>query len=432
MKRISIILSFVFCLLSFGTSFAYTSTDVSNAEQLVVDWIIKKQHSTNDYRLDDKITRAEVMGIALKMKWIVLLNYQCKWYYTDVKNNDWICRAVELATDNGMISRANTKARPQDSITRAEALALLWWANNLDIFLNAYWELWLEWPLKFDNANKWQSRIILKALLLDIINPPRWTEPLPDPWMMSEYVHIQFFPNNFATRAEIFDFAWNILDFSNKDGDWDIGDLINLQETEYRIDTDEQWKSISFWPIVEHPWHGTPPPYPKDYQCNMAKISWTDNYTSYDTTPPGSVLIKLQELQTPINYLMIKSRTGYVWLSSVGDPQTCLEYIRDYHGHIISFNELEVIRAYYQNILWFIEEAYKMRSPTGVSLETFQSWYKNVTSVVFREDTLQDLGNNTYEFLVDMTESGIKSTYKVKSKVDLENFKIDNISSVKQ
>lgn len=73
-----------------------------------------------------------------------------------------------------------------------------------------------------------------------------------------------------------------------------------------------------------------------------------------------------------------------------------------------------------------------MRSPAGVSLETFQSWYKNVETVTFREDTLKSLGDNTYEFLVDMTDNGVKSTYKVKSKVNLENFTIDNISSVKQ
>ncbi len=73
-----------------------------------------------------------------------------------------------------------------------------------------------------------------------------------------------------------------------------------------------------------------------------------------------------------------------------------------------------------------------MRSPTRVSLDTFQSWYKNVTNVVFREDTLKNLGNNTYEFLVDITENGVRSTYKVKSKVDVANFTIDNISSIKQ
>jgi hypothetical protein len=73
-----------------------------------------------------------------------------------------------------------------------------------------------------------------------------------------------------------------------------------------------------------------------------------------------------------------------------------------------------------------------MRSPAGVSLATFESWYKNTESVIFREDTLKSLGDNTYEFLVDMTEGGVKSTYKVKSKVNLEKFTIDNISSVKQ
>ncbi len=73
-----------------------------------------------------------------------------------------------------------------------------------------------------------------------------------------------------------------------------------------------------------------------------------------------------------------------------------------------------------------------MRSPAGVSLETFTSWYKNVETVTFRENTLKSLGNNTYEFLVDMTENGVKSAYKVKSKVNLEKFTIDNISSVKQ
>lgn len=39
--------------------------------------------------------------------------------------NDWVCRAVELAADNGIISRTNTRFRPKDFVTRAEALAML-------------------------------------------------------------------------------------------------------------------------------------------------------------------------------------------------------------------------------------------------------------------------------------------------------------------
>lgn len=36
-----------------------------------------------------------------------------------------MCRAVELAADNGIITRANARVRPADRITRAEALAIL-------------------------------------------------------------------------------------------------------------------------------------------------------------------------------------------------------------------------------------------------------------------------------------------------------------------
>lgn len=53
----------------------------------------------------------------------------------------------------------------------------------------------------------------------------------------------------------------------------------------------------------------------------------------------------------------------------------------------------DVLKLYYENLnteggsYW----AYLMRSPAGVSLKTFESWYQNVTNVTFREDTLKDL-----------------------------------------
>lgn len=64
--------------------------------------------------------------MALKIKGVMLPdNYTCKKYFTDAVQNDWVCRAVELAADNGIISRANTRARPMDKVTRSEALAIL-------------------------------------------------------------------------------------------------------------------------------------------------------------------------------------------------------------------------------------------------------------------------------------------------------------------
>lgn len=90
--------------------------------------IIVTQSTIRNYRLDENITRAEVVGIALKLKFYgtkLPESYACKGYYSDVTDNDWICRAVELAADNGLVSRENKKFRPQDKITRAEALAII-------------------------------------------------------------------------------------------------------------------------------------------------------------------------------------------------------------------------------------------------------------------------------------------------------------------
>lgn len=49
-------------------AFAYTQTDVDNATYLAGKGIITAQSTTAGYRLDDTITRAEVAGIALKLK----------------------------------------------------------------------------------------------------------------------------------------------------------------------------------------------------------------------------------------------------------------------------------------------------------------------------------------------------------------------------
>lgn len=49
-------------------AFAYTQTDVSNAKYLADNNIITAQSDETKYRLDDTISRAEVVAIALKIK----------------------------------------------------------------------------------------------------------------------------------------------------------------------------------------------------------------------------------------------------------------------------------------------------------------------------------------------------------------------------
>lgn len=49
-------------------AFGYTQVDVDNANYLASKNIITQQSTAAGYRLDDSITRAEVAGIALKLR----------------------------------------------------------------------------------------------------------------------------------------------------------------------------------------------------------------------------------------------------------------------------------------------------------------------------------------------------------------------------
>ncbi len=119
-------------IVSSVVAFAYTQTGVDHANFLAEKGIVTKQSDPKNYRLDDYITRAELVGISLKLKGTTLPeNYQCKKYFSDVIANDWICRAVEMAADEGLISRTNPKFNPQKNITRSESLAIILKASGL-------------------------------------------------------------------------------------------------------------------------------------------------------------------------------------------------------------------------------------------------------------------------------------------------------------
>lgn len=49
-------------------AFAYTQTDINNAQFLAGQGIIVTQSTIAGYRLNDRITRAEAIGTALKLK----------------------------------------------------------------------------------------------------------------------------------------------------------------------------------------------------------------------------------------------------------------------------------------------------------------------------------------------------------------------------
>lgn len=221
------ILYFVFCI---WTIFAYTTIDISNATYLANQSIVVKQSNDINYRLDDRILRQEVIGIALKMKWITLPeNYTCKKYFSDVTSNDWVCRAVEIAADGGMITRANTKARPMDFVTRAEALAILLKTGKISLnsprrVVQADGSVWsLYQDLQKLGFTQWQADMMDSLPSCLIINHGVSCE---DGATFNTAI-AKFKPNSVALRSEAFEFAAIMSGFIAEDetGLWILDDL---------------------------------------------------------------------------------------------------------------------------------------------------------------------------------------------------------------
>lgn len=80
MKKISLLFALASLFFSTNEVLAYTSADVAIANGLADANIIVDQRTNPDkYRLDDSISRQEVIGMTLKLKNIALpSNYICK------------------------------------------------------------------------------------------------------------------------------------------------------------------------------------------------------------------------------------------------------------------------------------------------------------------------------------------------------------------
>jgi hypothetical protein len=204
---------FFLSLLCTISIFGYSAWNVDSANYLADNGIIKDNHGdVAQYRLDDRISRQEVVGIAMKLGGYELPeNYACIGYFSDTyfdKNHSdaWVCRSVEIASNNGIVSRANKTFRPKDFITRAEALAILMKSKNLKYVPNVI--IWINnqpTTLLYPTAPQWQIDMIEAAHSQGIINVYTGIS-------MPEDV---FKPNNLATRSEVFDFATKIVQNSS-------------------------------------------------------------------------------------------------------------------------------------------------------------------------------------------------------------------------
>ena len=198
LSRSVMILSGVVCL----SAFAYTSEDTAIANSLAdANIIVDQRTNPAAYRLDDTITRQEVIGMTLKLKGIALPNnYACKGYFTDAifsktHADSWVCRAVELAADRGLITRDSAKTRPSDKITKAEALALAWKGSGLSIE-NHDDEDGTFYDSSDKPAEKWQENLLQTALEAGVITI--------DQDASSGVLKLLWKHNDAATRKQVF------------------------------------------------------------------------------------------------------------------------------------------------------------------------------------------------------------------------------------
>lgn len=140
---------------------AHTAFEVDIANLLAQDGIIVDQSSNPaNYRLGSTMSRQEAVGVTLRMADIELPEkYYCKNYFRDVAYNpvnNWVCRAIEIGADQGIISRANAHANPLSPITRIEALAMIMQAQKItypkNIARNGYPQTMPQWQVDLLSA----------------------------------------------------------------------------------------------------------------------------------------------------------------------------------------------------------------------------------------------------------------------------------------
>lgn len=198
----------IFLLLSFSSLIAwgYTQNDVNHANYLAQGNIVVDQSADpTKYRLDDSILRQEIIGMMMKSHKgpFLLQDYTCKGYYSDAIFNSqhrdaWVCRAAEMAADDGIISRENKRLRPRDSVTRAEALAMIVKTSGMELNPENYTMNWL----KNLGYADWQTRLLSSITDCRIFNHGVSCEDGSD----GNTAMGNFRPNDVATRADVFEF----------------------------------------------------------------------------------------------------------------------------------------------------------------------------------------------------------------------------------
>nr|MDD3719799.1 S-layer homology domain-containing protein [Candidatus Gracilibacteria bacterium] len=117
--------------ITFTSVFAFTDQEQFRAANYLASKSFIKDYHTNvkEYRIGDSITRKESMKILANVA-ALKVETTCLSSFKDV-SDDWGCKYIEAALKAGFIKQSD-KFRPDDNITKAEVMKLLFKARNLE------------------------------------------------------------------------------------------------------------------------------------------------------------------------------------------------------------------------------------------------------------------------------------------------------------
>lgn len=161
----------------------------SYIEKLYSLWLISG-YGDGTFRPNNNISRAEFLKISLKRAKIDYNKVDTsKLWFIDVDRSSWVGRATSRAIELDIIDDTNNTFRPDEAISRAEAIKLLLTTMQLNKDLNAT-------RSKFTDVDGWAIKYIERALELEIISND------------SEI----FRPNELLSRAETSKIIINAID----------------------------------------------------------------------------------------------------------------------------------------------------------------------------------------------------------------------------
>lgn len=301
-----------------------------------------------------------------------------------------------------MISRENKVFRPEEYVTESEALAILFSAvgekgvspTEIDTFLKSSGN-----PFNKD-TNSWQMGVIIQAKKLGVL---------------AEYTSL--IPNGRATRGRVFSLATSLL--INKDFE-KLRDRYGIATEQ--VDTVKPLGKMTYEYGDEIDIGGFDAAHPLARRSFIVVPHDGDPikalFQYYKSSTTGGIIPLTPDIVQawiPRSYILLGKEAliilpiGYFYKSdehiqrfSFVNTSYALKNIDVLRIHYYSINE-KSLRLAHEMLAQSSSMISGEVSTGGVSFETFQRAYGGADKVVFREDTLKDLGENVYEFLVEIT-----------------------------